>query len=250
MFAKAVFMIVLGTVFRRKMADFWKITAICLLSIVFLVLMQGSFFTLPLNAQRALSFLPGKWDERAVKDAKGSSEWREEMVKAIWKDKRYLENKWLGDGFGFTMVQFKAMQMVGYFDNEPYGDRTNFMITGAIHNGPVSTIRYVGYIGLALYITLLVWILTYAVTIIRRARGTPYFAMALVIGMPAVIDPFTFCFIFGSYDAGLTDAGFIVGMLKIMGRALDNYKPPQAVETDSRSAFEPQFLGGGPRPTL
>ena len=58
---------------------------------------------------------------------------------------------------------------------DPRESQENMLISGDFHSGPVSTIRFVGYVGLALFFPLLVGIAVYAARLIKRAKGTPYF---------------------------------------------------------------------------
>lgn len=57
-----------------------------LLTLTVLVFLQGKAFDLPVVMQRALSFLPGDWDAKAITEAQGSSEWREKMKVLFYKE--------------------------------------------------------------------------------------------------------------------------------------------------------------------
>ena len=90
-----------------------------------LLLIASSYFiTLPLSMQRALCFLPGRWDQLAVMEAQNSTEWRVYMWKLMLSSNRYIENKWLGDGFGFSMRQFELMA----------GDKSQLAEQGELHD--------------------------------------------------------------------------------------------------------------------
>ena len=69
----------LSTLLRRSARDVWTGISLALLGIILLISLQGSTLQLPLTMQRALSWLPGDWDNEAVADAEGSSQWRFEM---------------------------------------------------------------------------------------------------------------------------------------------------------------------------
>ena len=66
---------------------------------------------LPPNVQRALTFLPGTWEQRYKDDAEGSTEWRVEVWKVALFTERWIKNKWLGDGLGFSAAEL-ATQIV------------------------------------------------------------------------------------------------------------------------------------------
>ena len=95
--------------------------------------------------QRTLSFLPGHWDSRAVKDATGSTEWRLEMWRDIPKGTQYISDKIMGDGFGFSRAELSAMERQKFATGGM--QQEDFMIIGAFHNGPLSAIRFVGVVG-------------------------------------------------------------------------------------------------------
>ena len=67
----------------------------------------NSIVPLPLNAQRALCFLPGDWDSRVVIDASNSTDWRVEMWKAALLTPNWIENKTFGDGLGMSRQEIQ-----------------------------------------------------------------------------------------------------------------------------------------------
>ncbi len=142
---------------------------------------------LPISVQRSLSALPGEWDSRAVKDAEGSTEWRLDMWKDIPKGTRYIHNKVMGDGFGFSQAELSAMERQTFFGGDISPE--DFLIIGAFHNGPLSTIRFVGAIGLVLYYTLLIYMAVLAWRLIRVTQGTDFFPFALFVGLAIIWEP-------------------------------------------------------------
>ncbi len=172
------------------------------IGLVLLLLMQGTVFNLPPSIQRSLTFLPGKWDTSVIADAQFSSQWRVDMWERMLKTDRYIENKWLGDGFGQTAMQLQQAQTALANDN-PEQVKESFLIAGIVHSGPVSTIRYVGYIGLFIFMVFLLVCAREAWLICRACRGTPYFSLSLFIGAPIIFKVFGFVIIFGAYDYDL-----------------------------------------------
>jgi hypothetical protein len=212
--------VIIAAFFRNGAGAVLKIAMLGACALVLLIAVQGAgIIDLPISAQRALSFLPGKWDYDAKSDAEGSTEWRVMMWKAMLTEDKYLENRWLGDGFGFTRRQLETMQ------RNTTDVQENFLITGDVHSGPVSAIRFVGYIGLGLFIPLLVLIAIDAAKLMRRSLGTPFFPAAVYIGVPLVFHPISFLFIFGGYQGDLPGAILSIGMLHLIGRGLDLYQP-------------------------
>jgi len=116
---------------RTRYATVFLITGISVF--VFLSLFATS---LPLAAQRAVSFLPVKVDPTAEVDAKGSIEWRMEMWRTIARDiPRYF---WLGKGYvvdpGDLALADESVRR-GYIESYEM-----FIKAGDYHSGPLSVI--------------------------------------------------------------------------------------------------------------
>jgi hypothetical protein len=195
-----------------------------------LISLQGSVLQLPKTMQRALSWLPGDWNQAAVVDAEGSSQWRFEMWAWAWNDERILRDRVWGQGFGLSfddMNLIAASMMAGKGGASLLGgsDRENFMITGAFHSGPLSSIKYIGIVGLALYYPLMCYMAVLAWRLCKRARGTKAFSLALLVGMPIIYEPFNFIFIFGGLDGSYSQTLFWAGLLKMTQRYLESVKP-------------------------
>ena len=212
--------------FQRRTLDIWRMAMFGVPVLALLLTAQGVVLQLPFSVQRTLSFLPAQWDPRAKSDAEGSTEWRVYMWKAMLTEGgKYLHDRWLGDGFGYTRMQLREMQ----FTNAEGGAQESFLITGQVHSGPLSTIKYVGYIGLGLYMTLLIILARQAARLMRRAYGTPYLPWSLFVGVPAVIEPVTFSLIVGGYDGAMAGTILIVGVMKLLERGLDDYEKTQGL---------------------
>lgn len=243
----ALFM--LGTYFRRGGLEVFRITALCVLCIGLLLLLQGNVLNLPLPVQRSLSFLPGKWDYSTLNEAQGSTEWRLQMWKTILSGNKYIENKWLGDGFGFTRRQLEIMTANAQ-TGSTLDQQENLMINGGVHSGPVSSIRFVGFLGLALFAILLILVAIRAVQLIRRSEGTPYYFLALYIGMPAIWYPLYFTFIFGAFEVDLPNAIIAIGMQRLLENSLDSLAlqqqpTPTPVKPISKFPAPPRYAGIG-----
>jgi len=191
-----------------------------------LIAVQGNLLELPMPAQRTLSFLPGKWDYMAKREAEGSTEWRTTMWKIMLTSDKYIQNKWLGDGFGFTKYQLEIMAE-NQFMGSNADQQENLMISGGVHSGPVSTIRFVGYVGLAMFLVLLVLAARRSYQLVRRAEQTPYYTFAALIAIPSILFPFSFVFIFGAYETDLPMVIVTIGMQKLLENSLNAYKPAE-----------------------
>ncbi len=229
--------------FRRGMSDVIRLMLIALPLLAVLLAMQGRLFQLPLAAQRALSFLPGKWDQLAVHDAKASTEWRVRM----WKDSlftdKYIHSKTLGDGFGLTrrQVEFMAANSFSLSDED---QQEHYLMVGGVHSGPVSAIRYVGAVGLIIFTGLMIAMAREAWRLVVRAKQTSFFAASLFIGVPIIWEPFNYYLVFGSFDSSMPSAVFYLGMLKMLRNSLDAHDARTAQNTSPNLSVRPDLAPG------
>jgi hypothetical protein len=216
------FALAMAAYFRHGIRKLLVVMLVIVVIAACLLTAQNRGLVLPLTAQRALSFLPGRWDPDAADDATDSAEWRYEMWEVVLSTDTYIHNKLLGDGFGFYNYE---LQMMGREEQGGSGfigapRQEAFLIVGAYHSGPLSAIRYVGAVGLALYLLLLIVTARYTWKIVRRSKGTDYLPLALLVGIPAVYEPVNYVFIFGAFDSGFPNTLFICGMLKLLSNGL------------------------------
>ena len=247
MFVASFFWILASAYFRRGTLDVYRIGILAFTALALLLSMQGTIFNLPLSAQRTLSFLPGRWNPTAILEAKDSTEWRVYMWKAMLKDNKYIENKLLGDGFGFTHHQLEVMAQVNLTGGAG-GSQENQMIVGGVHSGPISAIRYVGYVGLVMFTVLLIVLAREAWRVILLARGSPYFPLALFIGIPILWEPLNYIFIFGGFEGALPETIYRAGLLRMLGNSLTAHVPAPITPSEPappvvRPAREPAFAG-------
>jgi len=230
--AAAIVYFCLSEYFRRGLAGLFQIGLLAAPALALLLTMQGVVFDLPFSVQRSLSFLPARWNPTAKGAAEASTEWRVEMWKQMLLTDRYIENKWLGDGFGFTRQQLQ--RMIALSNAGDAEGQESFMLQGGVHSGPISAIRYVGYVGLILFVGLLCVIARDAWHLVWRSRNTPYFFLALFVGLPAIWEPVNYIFIFGAYEGGLPRMIVAAGMLKMLANSLeslpDKNETPQIAE--------------------
>jgi hypothetical protein len=195
----------------------------------------------PGSVQRALCFLPGNWDPGVVADARVSSEWRYEMWRLMLTEPRYIENKWLGDGFGFSMTQFSAITQAKTTADQ----QENFMIIGQVHSGPISAIRFVGVVGLLLYLIFAFYMAYMAFRIARACLGTELSTLVLFLCMQMIWQPVNFIAVFGSYDGNLPQQIYWAGLLKMVGNTLQALgiplDRPKEVRTETRALPRPRM---------
>jgi hypothetical protein len=238
----------LSITLRGRLRDLWLSAGIGIAVLVAVISLQGSVLQFPLTMQRALSWLPGDWDEATVASAEDSSRWRFEMWEWAWNDDRILRDRTWGQGFGLSlddMSLIAASLMAGGGGGSMLGgsDRESFMITGAFHSGPLSTIKYIGIVGLALYYPLMCYMAFLAWRICRQASGTKVFPLALFVGIPIIYEPFNFVIIFGALDSGYPQLLFWAGLLKLTQRYLDSLLPSRGTSDTSRITREYDVRG-------
>jgi hypothetical protein len=108
--------------------------------IIFLAAFSES---LPLAAQRAISFLPVRVDPVAAMDAKGSLSWRVEMWKVVVKD--IPHNLWFGKGYAIDPTDIYLSE-----ESVKRGFESDYDLSaraGDYHSGPLSVLIPFGVFG-------------------------------------------------------------------------------------------------------
>jgi hypothetical protein len=197
---------------------------------------------LPPNVQRTLTFLPGTWEQRYKDDAEGSTEWRVEVWKEALLTDRWIQNKWLGDGLGFSAAEFSAQLNerkgaragISGFD----AHRESVLANGDYHSGPVSSIRVIGYVGLFIFLIAQIRLAVHAHQLIRKFQHTEWFPLTLLIGIPLCISPFFFVFIFGDFKSSASSFLLSCCMVRILQNNLP--LPRSARDLESAGAVNTQ----------
>lgn len=222
-----------GTWLRGRLRDFMPLAAAGVLGVLALAGAVQSGISVPLTIQRALSVLPLGWDLAATQDAEGTTTWRLDMWRDAWNDPNYFKDKVFGDGFGFTQQELMifANEMIGMQGLIGVSNTYEmFIIRGSLHNGPLSSIRYGGFVGLILLTALMIGTAIYAVKVVSASAGTVYSPMALFTAIPLIYEPFAFFAIFGAYDNNMIQYFLGLGVLNLINRSL-----PHPVGAISRS---------------
>jgi hypothetical protein len=214
-------MAVASAMIHKKVASFLLICLFALPILGGMVVLQGNLIQLPASAQRALSFLPGDWDGRVVQDAEGSIDWRIEMWEEVLTTERYITNKIIGDGFGFSQRELMFQINLGERSRNPEELQEYFLITGGYHSGPVESIRRVGYIGLAVLLIGMAIFWKEALNIVKLTRDTKFQAAAFYVTLPILVFPFYFVFVFGSYQAAIITMCVSGGLLRLIRNSVE-----------------------------
>lgn len=203
-----------GSLIRRKASDILLGGAVVFVATA-LVLVTVGGTALPQAVQRAISFLPVEVDPDIRASAEGSADWRFEMWKLVLTSDRYISNKMLGDGFGYTAAEHQA-QLASEMGFGGYrGDSIDaFIAKGSYHGWHVEAIRFTGVLGLLVGLGILLVFARHAWLLIRRHYDTSFFPYAAFIGIPFLIEPFFTLFVFGSYKGNFISFIAMSAMLR------------------------------------
>ena len=208
---------IIASYFWGGFKDVTRAIFIAIVGVALLVSIHSIGIRLPLAAQRALSVIPAVWDRDAVESAQGTSDWRLDMWQTVLDNPAlYLTNPWFGSGFGFSALDLE-IQLQAAFGGAGYVGGSQYeaqLITGAFHNGPLSTLRYAGVVGLFLYYFLMFTMLRFAFALVKRTRGTPYVYLAIFLALPITYGIISYSFIYGAYDSALQESLFLCAMLR------------------------------------
>jgi len=199
---------------------------------------QGRFYNLPRTAQRAMAFLPGQWDAQVRRDVEGSSEVRFEWWRTVWRE-RLISNWWLGDGFGMSVSDWQITR--GVRDTKQFEEHV--MLSGGYHSGPLSTIRFVGAVGLALFYVLMVGTAVSAVRCVRQCRGTIFFPLAMFLAAQLLWWPVHFTLIYGAYNSDMPQFVYLTALVRLtfrmrqQTRLAEEPAPPAAAIPAARPAL-------------
>jgi hypothetical protein len=232
----AVFAFLVSSYFQSGFVGSLKIALLGSIVVAVVILGHDTLYKLPFSIQRSLSFVPGvKWDSSAVQDAEGSIDWRIEIWKDVFFSDRYIRDRTFGDGFGFTRYEYEYAQAIRSQRVRSTADtRTIAAMTGDYHSGPLTTLKTAGYLGGTLFLLTMFAASYFAATVIRRARGGPFYAVALFVGIPIVFEPAFYIFIFGKFENALPSVLFGVAMLRVIERSLAPVSLPQPTEVHAK----------------
>ena len=181
-------------------------------------------YPLPGNLQRALSPLPGTWEEQYIKGGNISTEWRVEMWKEALFTDQWIDNKILGDGIGVSSAQLERQINLRTGSGVTAGGLTEQQVTmlelGSYHSGPVHSVRMVGYVGLALLLLAMIRLAVHSHRQIMRCKGTEWAPVALFFGIIQISQPFFFTFVFGEYHTAVAQTLFGMAMCRVIERNL------------------------------
>lgn len=146
----------------------------------------------PFSVQRIMWMLPGvKINERAESSAGGTWEWRLQLWDlALDKRTGYINDYVFGDGYGQSKSATQRRAIARMRGEYVYGqDLDEFAVNGVWHNGVITNIHRLGYVGLSLVLLILIVGSVYMFRVCFALRGSPLFfpIVFYVAGYAAVI---------------------------------------------------------------
>jgi hypothetical protein len=160
---------------------------------------------LPMVTQRALSFLPGRFDPIALRSAETTLDWRFEMWREVLPEvPRYL---FRGKGFGFDSDDLYLASIAQRRFQSEYLAGT--ITAGDYHNGPLSILIPLGIYGMIAFL----WFLIAGVRVLYRnyRYGSPDYRNLNSLIMAAFIA--RALFFFTGFGALVSDMAVFAGLL-------------------------------------
>jgi O-antigen ligase len=187
--------------------------------------------------QRALCFLPGDWDAKALSETKGSSEWREKM-KALFYKEYFQKAPWFGLGYHYNSNLAKTETDVYLAtvarqreSGDEYADVRRFIEMRQPHEGVLHAFLISGSIGLFFFVLFCFGFIFYAYRSIaatppREVTPLQTWSFALLIAQL-----FSFFLLFGDYTFFLLQVCPITALMfrsETLRRAALKSRPPLA----------------------
>lgn len=232
----------LGSWIRRKPFDAIIVGVIGLM-LIFVVVAGVDLRKMPFGVQRTLSFLPVDVSPQARESAEHSTEFRWEMWEAALTSDRYIHNKALGDGFGYSALEQEFI-LSSLEDRGSMGDIESYLAKGSYHGFHVETIRFTGVLGLvcatfALFVfSVRAWRLT------NKYRETSAWGAILFVCIPVIMAPYWYWLVFGSYKVEFPLLIITAGILRIAEQASKGVAPMDS--TNEHNEFQKIELDNRP----
>jgi hypothetical protein len=185
--------------------------------------------------QRALSFLPGEWDTKAISEAKESSKWREKMKTLFYKE-YFQKAPGFGLGYHYSADLAKAETDVYLAiaarqaeSGDEYADVRRFIEMRQPHEGPIHALLVSGAVGAFLFCALCFGIIWYAWMSILNTppkQMSPIQTWTFALILPQL---FSFFLLYGDYTTFLIQICPVTALLfraETLRRAKVKTHPP------------------------
>lgn len=151
---------------------------------------HGVLVEYPLGIQRALSFLPGKWDTKAKEESENSSKWRQ-RVRELFFAEYFQKAPWFGTGYSFNSDYAKRttelyLRVAATAIADPYADARGFIEMKQPHEGDIHALVVSGIVGITFFITFCLCLIIFSFrsiiqTPISQLSPVQIWALALIV---------------------------------------------------------------------
>jgi hypothetical protein len=240
---------VVGSFIHGRVRDV-VIAALAAPLLLSLLILSGQVPKLPFGAQRILSVLPIDVAAKARADGEKSSDWRFDMWRRALFTDRYIHNKILGDGFGYSADEQRAAMdsVLGVARSQQGVDI--MMSRGSFHGFHVECIRFTGIVGLILALITMGIFARTSWKLIQYYRNRPEWNYVLYLCVPFLIHPFYYMLVFGSYKNGFPLILVTAGMLKVLDNIRRDELAATALVAPVSDMPEPRLPGGARGPLM
>ena len=163
-----------------------------------------------MQIQRALAFLPGDWDFKAINETEGSSKWRKKIDELFYRE-YFGQAPVLGQGYHFdpnlaktdTDIYLAVVQARSNVGDE-YADVRRFIEQRMPHEGPVHILLVTGLVGMVFFVGYCAALLLFSFSSVLRTpprEVTPIQIWSVALLLPNVLG---FFIVFGEYTAFFT----------------------------------------------
>lgn len=213
------FRFVVGSLVRGKP---WDVVVILLAGFIAIagVIAIAPVSRLPYSVQRILTVIPGApVRDDIAREAQDSIDLRVEMWERALLTDRYIDNKILGDGFGIKKDDAALITLWSQGDRQIRAQvhvEEVLMAIGAYHGFHAEVIRFTGVVGLICATTTMIIFFKVSSQQIKAHKDGEIFGYVIFLGIPFLIMPFWYWFVYGDYRQMFPPALAMAGMLKLL----------------------------------
>jgi hypothetical protein len=161
----------------RKLMFFPSLIGVC--ALIFICAGQGSLFDLPVPVQRALSVLPGRWSQEALRTTEGGHEWRLKLWKK-YLDQIDYSRIWIGRGQYIAPESYNIVNV--QLQQQSEEDSLQFFVDiQAMHSGVLTALDVAGILGLASLVLLFAYGVYISARMVIRNPDMPPHHLWLVL---------------------------------------------------------------------
>jgi len=209
---------------------------------------QGKGFEYPMQIQRALAFLPGDWDFKAINETEGSSKWRKKIDELFYKE-YFGQAPVLGQGYHFdpnlaktdtdVYLAIAARQAAA---GDEFADVRRFIEQRMPHEGPVHILLVTGLVGMVFFVGYCAALLLFSFSSVLRTpprEVTPIQIWSVALLLPNVLG---FFIVFGEYASFFTVVIPIATLLYRFDRLKSSAQPVPATDWETMPQGAPPAL--------